>query len=113
MAANAISGLPGIVDHVLVGNLVGYQANAAIGVSLQIFLVVIVFLTSLFTGMSVLVARFAGAAEPDKVDRVVYQAFLTAIGLSLGVFAPVGYFAAPWLLDLVNAKPDVQAQALP
>jgi MATE family, multidrug efflux pump len=113
MAANAISGLPGIVDHVLVGNLVGYQANAAIGVSLQIFLVVIVFLTSLFTGMSVLVARFAGAAEPDKVDRVVYQAFLTAIGLSLGIFAPVGYFAAPWLLDLVNAKPDVQAQALP
>jgi len=113
MAANAISGLPGMVDHVMVGNLVGYQANAAIGVSWQILLVVIVFLSSVFTGMSVLVARFAGAGEPDKVDRVVYQAFLTAIGISIGILAPVGYFAAPRLLDLVNAAPDVQAQALP
>jgi putative MATE family efflux protein len=102
-----------MVDHVLVGNLVGYQANAAIGVSWQIFLVVIVFISSLFTGMSVMVARFAGAGEPDKVDRVVYQAFLTAIGLSLGVMAPIGYFVSPWLLDLVNAAPAVQAEALP
>jgi len=113
MFANLVGGLQGMVDHVLVGRLVGYQANAAIGVSWQIFLVVIVFISSLFTGMSVLVARFAGAGEPDKVDRVVYQAFLTAIGLSLGVMAPVGYFVSPRLLDLVNAAPAVQAEALP
>src|SRR5216117_3891827 len=113
MLTNAIGGLQGIVDHVLVGNLVGYQANAAIGVSWQIFLVVIVFISSLFTGMSVLVARFAGAGEPDKVDRVVYQAFLTAVGISIGILAPVGYFATPWLLNLVNASPAVQAEALP
>ncbi len=113
MLTNAIGGLQGIVDHVLVGNLVGYQANAAIGVSWQILLVVIVFISSLFTGMSVLVARFAGAGDSEMVDRVVYQAFLTAIGLSLGILAPVGYFASPWLLDLVNAAPAVKAEALP
>jgi putative MATE family efflux protein len=113
MAANAFGGAVGWVDHILVGNLIGYQANAAIGVSWQIFLVIIAFISSLFTGMSVLIARFAGAGEPDEVDRVVYQAFLTAIGLSIGILAPVGYFAAPLLLDLVNAAPDVQTQALP
>ena len=43
-------------------------ANAAIGVSWQIFLVVIVFISSLFTGMGVLVPRFAGANQPDKVE---------------------------------------------
>jgi putative MATE family efflux protein len=113
MFANVVSGLQGIVDHILVGNLVGYQANAAIGVSWQILLVVIAFISSLFTGMSVLVARFAGAGDSATVDRVVYQAFLTALGLLLGVLAPVGYFAAPWLLDAVHARPEVQAQALP
>src|SRR5438874_169002 len=113
MLTNIFGGLQGIVDHVLVGNLVGYQANAAIGVSWQIFLVVIVFISSLFTGMSVLVARFAGAGDSETVDRVVYQAFLTAIGLALGILAPVGYFASPWLLDLVNAAPAVKAEALP
>jgi Na+-driven multidrug efflux pump len=77
---NAIGGLQGLVDHVLVGHLVGFAGNAAIGVAWQIFLVVIAFISSLFTGMGVLVARFAGANEPETVDRAVYQAFLTAVG---------------------------------
>jgi putative MATE family efflux protein len=113
MLTNVIGGLQGIVDHALVGNLIGFTANAAIGVSWQIIIVVIVFISSVFTGMSVLVARFAGAGEEDKVDRVVYQAFLTAVIMSLGIMAPIGYFASPALLDLVNAAPEVKTEALP
>ncbi|MFL6467242.1 MAG: MATE family efflux transporter, partial [Pyrinomonadaceae bacterium] len=94
MLTNAIGGLQGMVDHALVGNLVGYTGNAAIGVSIQLWIVVIVFISSIFIGMSVLVARFAGANEPEKVNRTVYQAFLTAIFMSFGILAPVGYFAA-------------------
>ena len=113
MLTNLIGGLQGIVDHVMVGHFVGFRGNAAIGVSWQIFIVVIVFITSLFTGMGVLVSRFVGAGEEEKVDRTVYQAFLTAIGISLFIMAPVGYFASPWLLDFVNAAPLVKAEALP
>src|SRR5215216_6670254 len=113
MLTNAFGGLQGMVDHALVGKLVGYQANAAIGVSWQIFLVVIVFISSLFTGMSVLVARFAGAGDHERVNRTVYQAFLTAIFISLGIMAPIGYFVSPALLNLVNAAPEVKAEALP
>ena len=113
MLTNVVGGLQGIVDHVLVGHLVGFTGNAAIGVSWQIILVVIVFISSLFSGMSVLVARFAGAGDTEKVDRTVYQAFLTATFLSFGVMAPLGYFASPWLLDFVNAAPAVRAEALP
>ena len=113
MLTNVIGGLQGIVDHALVGNLIGYRANAAIGVAWQIFIVVIVFISSIFTGMSVLVARFAGAGEEEKVDRVVYQALLTALGISLLIMAPLGYVASPTLLDLVNAAPEVKAEALP
>jgi putative MATE family efflux protein len=113
MIQNIIGGLQGIIDHIMVGHYVGYTGNAAIGVSWQIFLVVIVFISSLFTGMSVLVSRFAGAGDVDKVDRTVYQAFLTAVMISLLIMAPIGYLASPWLLDLVNAAPAVKAQALP
>jgi putative MATE family efflux protein len=113
MLTNVIGGMQGLIDHVLVGRLVGFTGNAAIGVSWQIFLIVIAFISSLFTGMSVLVARFAGAGDGEKVDRTVYQAFLTAIGISLFVMAPIGYFASPMLLDFVNAAPMVKAEALP
>ena len=112
MLQNIIAGLQGIIDHAMVGHFVGYRANAAIGVSWQIILIVIIFLSSLFTGMAVLVARFAGANEPEKVNRVVYQAFLTALVLSV-LLAAIGYAASPWLLDVVHAAPEVQAEALP
>jgi putative MATE family efflux protein len=113
MLTNVIGGLQGIIDHVLVGHLVGYTGNAAIGVAWQLIIVVIIFINSLFTGMSVLVARFAGAGDSEKVDRTVYQAFLTAIGIAVLIMAPLGYFLSPTLLDLVNATPEVKAEALP
>lgn len=113
MLTNMIAGLQGMVDHVMVGNMIGPTANAAIGVSWQIFLVIIVFVSSIFIGMSVLVARFAGAGDREKVDRTVYQGFLTAFFISLCVLAPLGYFFAPDLLRIVNAEPAVAAEALP
>jgi len=112
MLQNVIAGLQGIIDHAMVGHYVGYTSNAAIGVSWQIFLVVIVFIASLYSGMGVLVARFTGASEPEKVNRVVQQAFLTSIFLSV-VLAIAGYVLAPYLLDVVRAAPEVKVAALP
>ena len=113
MVQNVIGGLQGIIDHAMVGNYVGHVGNAAIGISLQIFILVIVFVSSVFTGMGVLVARFAGADQSDKVNRTVYQAFLVAVVLAIGAMAPIGYWFAPALLTLVNAAPEVQLEALP
>jgi putative MATE family efflux protein len=105
--------LQGFVDHVVIGQIVGFKGNAAIGVSWQIFLLVVVFVSSVFIGMGIMVARFAGAGETDKVNRTVYQAFLTAMFIAFAVIAPVGYFAAPLLLNFVNAEEGVQLVALP
>jgi putative MATE family efflux protein len=113
MAQNMIAGLQGMLDHSMVGHAVGYTGNAAIGISWQIFLVVIVFISSVYTGMAVLVARFAGAGDSDKVNRVVYQAFLVSVFLGICVMGPVGYVATPWLLQIVHAAPHVQAEATP
>lgn len=110
---NIIGGLQGIVDQAMVGHYVGHTGNAAIGVSLQLFILVIVFVASIFSGMGVLVARFAGAGELDKLNRTVYQAFLAAVFMAVGILAPLGYYLAPTLLDMINAAPEVQVEALP
>ncbi len=113
MLVNIVGGLQGLVDQIMVGHIVGFEGNAAIGVSSQLMIVVIIFIASIFTGMSVLVARFAGEGNEDKVNRTVYQAFLTAAAMALLIMAPVGYFLAPSLLNFVNAAPNVQVEALP
>lgn len=110
---NLIAGLQGLIDHTLVGHYVGYHANAAIGVSWQIFLVIVVFISSIFSGMGVLVARFAGAGDSSAVTRVVFQGFLVSLFIGVGFIAPVGWVLSPYLLQLVHAAPEVQQVALP
>ena len=90
MLQNLISGLQPMVDHALVGHLVGYAGNAAMGVSVQIFIVVMAFIMSVFSGMGVLVSRFAGANDPELVNRTLYQAFLAAVVLWAVLLAPWG-----------------------
>ena len=82
MLTNVVGGLQGMVDQALVGNLIGYKANAAIGVSSQIFLIVVIFIASLFSGMSVLVARFAGQGDHDRGNEQTHD-----VGTSHGILA--------------------------
>jgi putative MATE family efflux protein len=109
---NMLGGIQGMIDHAMVGHYVGYVGNAAIGVSWQIWVVIVVFIMSVFSGMGVLVARFTGADDSDAVNSTVYQAFLATAALSLLIMAPLGYVLAPTLLELVNAAPQVRAESL-
>lgn len=108
-----IAGIHGIIDQILVGNYVGFSAQAGIGVSWQLFLVIIVFLSSLFHGMGIMIARYTGRQDHDSMNRIVYQVVLACMYLLVFVIAPLGYLVSPTLLNLVNASPEVQVHALP
>jgi len=113
---NLVNGLHQLVDHVLIGHFVSSEsnaANAAVGVAWQVFLVIVVFIASIFHGMNVLLARYAGRQDRDNLGLVFYQSFLGCLYILVGIVAPAGYLLAPYLLDFVNAPPSVQEHALP
>ena len=108
-----VSGIHGFIDQVLVGHYVGYHANAGIGVAWQLFLVMVVFVASLFHGMSVLIARYSGKQDREAVSRVAFETFLAAFIVLVFVAGPVGYFMSPYLLNWTNTSAEVQKYALP
>ncbi len=108
-----IDGLHSVVDHILVGQFVGHEGNAAVGAAWLLFLVVMLLLVSLFQGMVVLASRYSGMQDRANLSDVVYQTLITTVYLIIFFIAPVGYFAAPYLLQLVNIRPEVEADALP
>jgi putative MATE family efflux protein len=113
---NLVNGSHGFVSHILVGHFVvsnNNAANAAIGVSWQVFMVIVVFVASLFQGTNVLVARYAGKEDRANVGRVFYQTFLTSLMILVFVVGPVGYLVSPLLLSFVHAGAEVQGYALP
>ena len=111
-----VNGSTGFVDHILVSRFVdapNSAANAAIGISWQLFLVMVVFVASFFKGMSVLIAQHAGKKDREAIGRIAYNTFFAATYLQIFVFAPIGYLASPALLNFFNADPEVQVYALP
>ena len=83
------------MDHILVGHLVGFRGNAAIGVAWQIFLVVIIFINSLFVGMSVLVVGLF-------IQLLVWAAFGFGIYLVIKILSPS---TAGKIREVVTGKP--------
>lgn len=108
-----ISGVHGFVDQVLVGHYVGHEGNAGVGVAWQLFLVILVFVSSLFHGMSIVIARYAGKRDADSVSRVAYAVLIAAVYALVLFVAPVGYFLAPQMLEWARVAPDVMPHALP
>lgn len=111
-----INGVNQLLGHVFVGQYVqsdGNAANAAIGVSWQFFLVVVVFVSSFIQGMSVLIARYSGKKDAEAVGKVMYQTILAAIALHVFILAPLGVVLTPALLDFANAADSVQHYAIP
>ncbi len=112
---NLVNGLHGFVDHILIGHFVVSEnnaGNAAIGISWQVFLVIVVFIASLFHGMNVLIAQYAGQRDRKNMSKALYEAFLCATFFLLFVIAPLGYFLAPQLLNFVYCEPEVRQYAL-
>lgn len=107
-----VSGVHGFVDQVLVGHYVGHEGNAGVGVAWQLFLVILVFVSSLFHGMSIMIARYAGRRDAQAVSRVAYAVVIAATYALVLFVAPVGYFLAPRMLAWAQVAPDVMPHAL-
>ena len=108
-----VAGIHGLIDYILVGRYVGSAALAGIGVAWILFLVILVLLSTFFHGMNIHIARYSGRRDHESVNRVFFETLKMSIYALIFIVAPVGYFLAPSLLDLVNAEPKVQVYALP
>lgn len=113
---NLVNGMHGFVDHVLIGHFIGSAdnaANAAIGVAWQVFLVIVVFIASIFHGMNVLIARYAGKQDRKTISEVFHSALMASIFCLVFVVAPLGYLGAPCLLNALGVAPEVHEHAMP
>ncbi|MCX8064648.1 MAG: MATE family efflux transporter [Candidatus Hydrogenedentes bacterium] len=113
---NLVNGLHGFIDQILVGHFVkvpNNAGNAAIGVSWQVFMVVVVFIASLSHGMNVLIARYSGRQDRGMVSLIFFQSLGGAIIFLVFIVAPIGYFLAPALLNFIGVERDVYELALP
>ena len=100
----ALMSIIGSVDTMMVGTL-GAAAIAAVGLTSQPRMIMLILAQALCIGTTALCARRKGAQDQAGANSCLHQslAIITVIGLMM---TGIGYFGAEWLVTLGGAKED-------
>ncbi len=109
--ANLLQATVGIIDIWMVSRL-GTEATAAVGMSRQLIMVVIISIAGLAVGTRTMVAQFTGAGRRNMVSRVAAQSILATFFVSVGI-SLVGSALGPSLLRIVGADAPIIALGVP
>jgi len=103
---NMLYVLVGIVDFKMVGSL-GITSIAAVGMSRQVMMFIMILMIAVSGGSSVLVAHAYGAKDQQKVSRTAGQSVTFMILAALFIIMPLGLFLSKPILILLGAETQV------
>jgi putative MATE family efflux protein len=110
LLGNLLQQLYNAVDAAVVGNFVGPEALATVGVTGTLAGMVVFLVTGLCSSANVLTARFFGAKDESGVHKTVHTAMLLALVIGAAL-SGVGILAASALLRAMNTPESLLAGA--
>lgn len=108
---NLFQQLYNIVDSLVVGNVVGKEALAAVSSTGSLVFLIVGFINGIFVGASVITSRYFGAKDEEKLSIAIHTTI--AFGIIAGIIVTVfGMAFTPWFLKLMGTPDDVFADAV-
>ena len=98
------------VDTIVIGKFAGERALAAVSAADPVMTIVILGVSGISIGASVLMSRFYGAGEEDKLRREVATTMLFGAGASAVVFV-LGLLLSGTILRLLNVPGEILPMA--
>ena len=110
MIANIFQQLYNTVDIMIVGRFLGEESLAAVGATAAIFELVVGFAIGIGNGMGIVIARYYGAGNYEKLKSAVAATFVIGGVLSI-IIAVLGNFTLYPLLELLGTPSNIIAQS--
>jgi len=107
---NILQQLYSIADSIIVGQILGSQALASIGVTSPVTHLVNSLMMGLSMGVSVSISQFAGAKETGKLKTVIHTSILFFFLLSLALTI-IGIFTSHSILGICKAPANIEPMA--
>ena len=110
LVSNLFQQLYNTVDTMIVGNVLGDTALAAIGSCGSIYELLVGFGIGIGNGLAIVAARSYGAQDEDLLKRTVTGSIVIGLIASL-VITTAGFFGLRPLLQLLGTDPDIMADS--
>lgn len=107
---NLFQQLYNIVDSIIVGNVVGSSALAAVGASGAIIQLLVGFCIGASAGAGVVTSQYYGARDDEGVRKAVHTTLAISI-VAGAILSVIGVLTAPLILELMGTPAEVFDQA--
>lgn len=98
------------MDTVIIGHALGEKALAAMGACASIYEMLVGFAIGVGNGLAIVVSRYYGANEQEKLKKAVAASAVIGIGLTLVLAASTRALLYP-LLELLNTPEEIIGDA--
>ena len=103
---NLLQQLYNVVDSLVVGNVLGKEALAAVSSTGSLIFLIVGFINGIFVGASVIISRYLGAKNMKDLTLAIHNTI--ALGLIAGIVITVmGMGLSPVLLRMMGTPEDV------
>lgn len=111
MIGNIFQQLYNLVDSVVVGQLVGSDALAAIGATNSVTFLFFALCNGIGSGGGIITSQYFGAGEESKVKRCIANTAYIMLLFPI-IVGTVAYLIAPWLLKLLETPENIMPDSL-
>lgn len=106
IVTNLLNVSVGIADMKMVGVL-GVDPLAAVGISRQVFMLILILMLAISGGTSVLVSHAHGAEDTDRVSSIAARSVVFMLAVAVFVIMPLGFLFSRDILGLLGAEEHV------
>jgi len=93
------------VDTMVLGQMASSTAVAAVGASSYTFVFLVNFFVGCSAGVRVILSRYIGARNEEKIKRTVDTSLLLAVAFGV-IAAVIGYVSIPWLMRVTKCPEE-------
>lgn len=105
LLGNVFQQLYNMVDSVVVGNVIGDQALAAVGTGFPIIFMLSSLFMGIGTGATIMISQFYGARDLEKVNQTVNTIY-TALIIGIIPLSLIGVLLSDPMLRLIQVPDD-------
>lgn len=111
LLGNLFQQLYTIVDSIVVGNIIGKEALAAVGSAGPAIGLLISIFIGIAAGSSVVISQYYGAYQRDELQKAIHTtvSFAIIIGMVLSI---VGIVACPYMLKMMDTPESIMADSV-
>lgn len=100
-----------VIDSLIVGNFLGKEALAAVGVSFPVIFAMVSLLIGLTIGLSIIVSQYFGAKDYEKVKEAIDTIYIFLFFTSI-VVSGLSILFSRQIMNILNIPADIETQAI-